>query len=353
MPSTENLKASVFDPIIDEETKACIVNSLWGLDSGSSHHCVPKTASNYGSYFNYYMEQCDTAGHDNRRYLSVRTHQDVVDIVNHIKTNINRDDLSQVLKAKWPHPDPRSASAQIDGSIDLAARLLLMIDVGDLKHGFRSGNRLIWDGGSLKSLVHSHYNTAQSLHTEHVRLEKIFNARNLVRIGGFKIEWTNNLADHLRILNDDEKKVAIFSNFSFLKVQENSPMFPDGLIDETLRTLALLLPRSDVETRKWYRKVSNKFLLDPQATQCNSLRLMDRHIDRFHFWRDRIVVLKEMFDEAEPRTLLQWWSDRRNVVQWYTFWVAGIVLVLTFVFGLIQCIEGGIQVYFAFPKSPA
>jgi hypothetical protein len=130
-------------------------------------------------------------------------------------------------------------------------------------------------------------------------------------------------------------------------------MFPEGFIDEILRTLALLLPRSDAETRKWYRNLSNKLCLDPRATQCDSLRLIDRHIDRFHFWRDRLVVLKEMFDEAEPRTLRQWWSDRRNGVQWYTFWIAGIVLVLTFVFGLIQCIEAGLQVYLAFINSPA
>jgi hypothetical protein len=219
MPSTDDLKASVFDPIIDEETKARIVNSLWGLNPGASHHCVPKTASNYRSYFNYYMEQCDTAGHDNRRFLSVRTHQDIVDIVSHIKTNISRDDLSQVLKGRWPHSDPRSGSDQIDGSIDLAARLLLLVDVGDLKYGFHGRNRLIWDRGSLKSLVHSYFNTAQSLQNEHVKLEKTFNARNLIRIGGFKLEWTNNLADHLRILDDDEKIVAIFSNVSFLKVQ--------------------------------------------------------------------------------------------------------------------------------------
>jgi hypothetical protein len=59
-------------------------------------------------------------------------------------------------------------------------------------------------------------------------------------------------------------------------------------------------------------------------------------------------MLKQVFDEAQPRTIVQWWHDRRNGVQWYTFWVAVLVLVLTILFGLIQSIEGALQVYASF-----
>jgi hypothetical protein len=38
-------------------------------------------------------------------------------------------------------------------------------------------------------------------------------------------------------------------------------------------------------------------------------------------------------------------------VQWYTFWVAALVLGLTIVFGLIQCVEGALQVYLAAGRS--
>jgi hypothetical protein len=127
----------------------------------------------------------------------------------------------------------------------------------------------------------------------------------------------------------------------------SSSIFPKGFIDETLRTLSLLFPRADPETRKWFRKLSKFLNLDSRASQCDTLRMADRHIDRFHFWRDRLIILKEMFDESEPKNLTQWWSDRRNGVQWYTFWVAIVVLLLTLFFGLVQCIEGGIQTYVA------
>ncbi len=61
-----------------------------------------------------------------------------------------------------------------------------------------------------------------------------------------------------------------------------------------------------------------------------------------------LVVLKQVFDEATPQTLTQWWFDRRNGVQWYTFWVAISVFCLTMIFGLIQSITGIMQVYAAF-----
>jgi hypothetical protein len=114
-------------------------------------------------------------------------------------------------------------------------------------------------------------------------------------------------------------------------------MFPDGFIDETIRTLALLFPQSDPKTRKWFRKISRVSNLDSQAVKCDRLRAIDRHINNFAFWRDRLVVLKQVFDEAEPST----------EVQWYTFWVAILVLVFTLVFGLVQCIEGALQIYTA------
>ena len=82
--------------------------------------------------------------------------------------------------------------------------------------------------------------------------------------------------------------------------------------------------------------------------QCAYLRAEDRQIENFKFWHDRIVILKQFFDEAEPSTLAQWWYDRRRGVQWYTFWVAALILILTIFFGLVQSVEGALQVYKAF-----
>lgn len=92
-------------------------------------------------------------------------------------------------------------------------------------------------------------------------------------------------------------------------------------------------------------------MLDRRLIKCGTLDAKSRQIEQFRFWRDRLVILKQAYDDATPRTFSQWWHDRRNGVQWYTFWVAILVLVLTVVFGVIQCIEGGLQVYKAYHPS--
>ena len=127
------------------------------------------------------------------------------------------------------------------------------------------------------------------------------------------------------------------------------PLLPCGLLKETLQTLSLLFPQSaDKAARVWLGKMQFAEQLDPSILHCGSLAPGARHITAFRYWRDRLTMLKQAFDDAEPKTVGQWWHDRRRGVQWYTFWVAVLVLVLTVVFGLVQCIEGGLQVYAAF-----
>lgn len=94
------------------------------------------------------------------------------------------------------------------------------------------------------------------------------------------------------------------------------------------------------------------YLVDKRLTRCGNLNTSERQVQNFKFWRDRLVVLKQAYDEATPSTLSQWWHDRRNGVQWYTFWVAVLVLTLTIFFGLIQSVEGALQVYKAYNPSP-
>jgi hypothetical protein len=91
--------------------------------------------------------------------------------------------------------------------------------------------------------------------------------------------------------------------------------------------------------------------LDPLARECGQLKVKERQIENFEHWHDGLVILKQVFDEAEPSNIKQWWYDRRRRVQWYTFWVAALVLGLTILFGLIQRVEGALQVYLATGRS--
>ncbi|KAG6366566.1 hypothetical protein INS49_000744 [Diaporthe citri] len=89
----------------------------------------------------------------------------------------------------------------------------------------------------------------------------------------------------------------------------------------------------------------------PSESKCTS---GERQIEKFRFWRDRLGVLKQAFDETTPGSMSQWWHDRRNGPRWFTFWVAGVALIfaLPALFPtMVQAVEGALQVYLAYhPK---
>lgn len=119
-------------------------------------------------------------------------------------------------------------------------------------------------------------------------------------------------------------------------------ILPDDFLDETVQTIALLLPSVDVHCDAWIRKREKSSVLDPKI---RSLRIAPRNIETYKYWRDRLMILEEAFDTSEPANIAQWWYDRRKKVQWYTFWVAILVLILTVTFGLTQSITGIIQAW--------
>ncbi|KAF1943745.1 hypothetical protein EJ02DRAFT_432910 [Clathrospora elynae] len=325
-------------------TKEGIAHALWGPppDLGPLHH----EGDPFGAYWRFYRQECERALLDGGRHVLARTHQDILDVIAALKKGQLRDDIRKTLRLKLTRSHDNEEEL-VDRSIDLAASIWLMIDFGHMQYGFSGRRQLQWNSEPLADRVASSFSSPPSLGHKGVKLQRVFNALNLERIAGVEILPTTNLLDHLR-LTDDDTRLYIFHYASVLKSQSQNTIFPDGLIEETLRTLALLFPQSDLAIRDWYRRLSTSLDLDPQLVLCGHLKTDDRQIEKFTHWHDRIVVLKQVFDEATPRTLLQWWHDRRNGVQWYTFWVAIVVLALTLFFGLIQSVEGALQVYGTF-----
>ncbi|KAH7310192.1 hypothetical protein BKA65DRAFT_414092 [Rhexocercosporidium sp. MPI-PUGE-AT-0058] len=231
----------------------------------------------------------------------------------------------------------------ISNAIDMTVSLWLMVHVGIVQRGVTGQTALLWREGCLKDCVAAHFQYQRVL-TDRVKFERVFNARNIDRIAGVSIRWTPNLVDHLKFIEDGKKPVLhVFHHAAFLNYHQDGEFFPPGFIDETLRTLKLLLPTHDRDSRKWFRKQHTKLRLDVNAMNCGQLKLEDRQIDHFDFWHDRLIVLKQFFDDSSPRTIKQWWFDDRKRVQW--FWVAILLVVLTLFFGFIQCIEGGWQIW--------
>jgi hypothetical protein len=91
--------------------------------------------------------------------------------------------------------------------------------------------------------------------------------------------------------------------------------------------------------------------VDPQLAECGSLHFRQRRFENFSYWHDRLVTLKQVFDESSPRTISNWWYDRRDGVQWYTYWAAIFFFVVSTVLSVLQIVEGALQVYLAYQSA--
>ena len=122
-------------------------------------------------------------------------------------------------------------------------------------------------------------------------------------------------------------------------------MLPVDFVEETLDTLALLLPQDNSISNRWFQQIRKELGLDPEAGTNGHLNASARRLDKFKYWGDKIVILKQVFDDSEPKSVLQWWHDDRKRVQWYTFWIAALVLLLTIIFGLVQSVASVVQAW--------
>ena len=211
-----SLDSSLFDEV-PLEIKPLAVVHLWGQQSSHFvfHEDKPNLDAYFDSYFKYYAQQCDLIGrHENGEYSSVETHRDIMTIAQLLQQPLTRAEVRKHMTGVL-----KSANiTQHDNSNNLVARLMLMIRIGGVPHEYSKGRYLEWEEGNLREFVHNYFAVPPTRNRDRIKLEKSFNALNVQRIGGIKIWWTDNLADHLRMM-DDDKAVFIFHHASFLEHQ--------------------------------------------------------------------------------------------------------------------------------------
>jgi hypothetical protein len=109
-------------------------------------------------------------------------------------------------------------------------------------------------------------------------------------------------------------------------------VIPNQVLDEYLKTMNLLFPSWDIKTHKFLKKKGQTFGMEGPVDYPGPLYLSD-----FHFWRDRLSTLYTEFCSPPP-SMTQLFNDRRNVLQWYTFWFAVLIVGLTVIFGVISSV---------------
>jgi hypothetical protein len=169
----------------------------------------------------------------------MKTHNDIIDLVRLLKQpEATRESVQNMLRKRLLDEELEEADEILEDSINLVVRLLLMVSTGGFLSArcslIVSGETKIsmytlsprywelispdWKHGTIKSLVRTQFATQRTM-KESVKLEKFFNARNLEHIAGIKVRWTSNLADHLR-MRDDDTAVELFHYASFLRFHQ-------------------------------------------------------------------------------------------------------------------------------------
>ncbi|KAI1074399.1 hypothetical protein F5B20DRAFT_563600 [Whalleya microplaca] len=228
--------------------------------------------------------------------------------------------------------------------IELAATVWLTVRVDSVcphDHGV-NGGCIAWQGHlSLGACIQSYFEIEDLEVTEgkRNRIPRSFTMAHLCRRYGFRVIWTNNLADHL-IINWEHKIVTIYEHLICLWNHckyTNDCHIPQAILEEAIDTINLLFPSDKADTQAFLRITNKSFW---KLGYCERQRCMQ--LSGYHYWRGSIQQLMEVLDD--PPTGFNQISldkERRNFVEWATFWVAFIVALLTIisiVFGIVSIV---------------
>lgn len=216
MTIINNLNDSLNKSPIDNETKLTVIENLWPLNTAPRHQGI---ALDCDAYFSYYARQCHDALIDQGQRVLARTHIDIIDIVRQLENSIPRADIKESLRLKLVIRNRPNEEEILDNTVDMAARLYTMLNIAIKNPVISRQAQLRWQSGDLKSFLSDYFNEPPQLGSDGTQLERTFTALNLQRIAGIQIKFTDNLADHLRMIDKDDKVVAIFHHISFLKQQ--------------------------------------------------------------------------------------------------------------------------------------
>ncbi len=303
----------------------------------------------YVSHFKYFERTLGVVawsnGTVNGEGFAIKTYEDLAKFVRCMKESklCRKVEIAERLHKEFA----TSTQGQILRSLDLTARLWLTLHVRSDDFPFGPGlsdtTETQWTGAmSLNGMIGESFTSSNSPPSrQEMRIDAEFTVVKLSKLCRLETHWTANLKDHLRY---DQTKATLHTfphKICLVSHLESSNIFPEGVLAETIRTLDLLFPFGHESTREYLDKSGQTFYR-------TSSRDLSRPIDfgEFHHWRKRLMDLHDVFEQA-PRSVLQIWFDRRNPIQWWTFWLAAVIAVLTVVFGVISSYTGYRQAFLA------
>lgn len=208
----ESLDAALNVSPIGFRTREAIATHFW---QPADLPMFQQKILNWEPYFRYYDRQCRAALVDRGRFVMAKTHHDILKIIRSFERGSSRGVIRESLRVNLTAPGRFNENEILDGAIDLAARLYLMVNIAADTRTISEQTRVEWTTGELKDCVRAHFQEPRILSDVGFRLEPIFTAANLECVTGIRVVPTDNLADHLRLM-DRDGTVAVFCNVSFL-----------------------------------------------------------------------------------------------------------------------------------------
>jgi hypothetical protein len=218
--ATMALDRSANEDPVPEAIKADIVRGIWHRSFVTDS---PADLRRWGAILTYYTAECKKAiSYSRGEYTTVRTHKDIIAIVHMLENGCSKDKIAQSL---FPlDTQQRSDQAKlhmVEGSLRLAARLMSMVDVGPLPHSVQGWAPAIWSNGAstLEVVLADYFRESTTTVVMGTKFSEDFTAFNFQKLAGLQIRWTNNLAHHLRLM-DNDTTLCLFHHACFLKYQD-------------------------------------------------------------------------------------------------------------------------------------
>jgi hypothetical protein len=190
------------------QAKLCQEKEFGGLD--------------WNAYFQYYTGECKIAiEYGQGTFSTLRTHEQIISVAVQLQRLLTKNEIKQQLLSSLKGPRTEEQEYQmLEGSVRLVSRLITMVDIGPIPYGIQGSPSLDWVEGSinLKDFLAEYFQQPATGNEVSLKFDKEFNAYSLKQYTGVDIVWTDNLADHLRLMNDDTK-LCIFPHVSFLRSQ--------------------------------------------------------------------------------------------------------------------------------------
>ena len=196
----------------DKQTRD-LIDRLW---AGDSQQTTITGNISHEAYINFYQRQWHLiAGHNAGQHVALRDRQVLNTFIEHLSTSGHETREEMLVDIRRLAVDVATPEA-CDNTLNLVLSLLLMLKFGTVNGEAAPRRYLNWTGGSLQVFIEGYFSQQPNLRIDRGRLSKSFNAWSLQEIGGIQLQFTDNLADHLLLVEDDTK-VLIFHHATFLK----------------------------------------------------------------------------------------------------------------------------------------